>query len=244
MKESGISERLSLLHEEEQRLRDEAEEIVRGDERLALHLSVVEHAMDLADLLRQFPTEDEDLKVVQMLGMRTFNAFAASLKLALSGYGQNSTLIMRDILETVFLLDLFDGDRSSIERWRCADKAERLKHFRPVKVRDALDQRDGFDGKRRAEHYKLFSELAGHPNMEAVHMLRPQKDGDAVSGPFIEATFLAAVLSEMGKLAVLAGDKLTRFMPDTWAKADAARAAFSVVKWQWIDVLYRRGSKV
>lgn len=29
-------------------------------------------------------------------------------------------------------------------------------------------------------------------------IMRPQKDGDAVIGPFIEATSLEAVLSEMG----------------------------------------------
>jgi hypothetical protein len=87
-----------------------------GDQRLAPHLPVVERAMDLADLLRQHEIDDEDLKVVQMLGMRSFNALGAGLKLALSGYHQNSALILRDILETVFLLDLFNGDPASIGR--------------------------------------------------------------------------------------------------------------------------------
>jgi hypothetical protein len=32
-------------------------------------------------------------------------------------------------------------------------------------------------------------------------MMRPQKDGDAVIGPFMEATSLEAVISEMGRLA-------------------------------------------
>src|SRR5260370_33391528 len=78
--------------------------------RLQLHLAVTEAAMGLADMLRQFNTSDENLKVAVMLGMRTFNAFAASIKLALSGYHQNSALILRDVMETVFLLDLFAGD--------------------------------------------------------------------------------------------------------------------------------------
>ncbi|HEY8593981.1 MAG TPA: hypothetical protein VIL84_01955 [Devosiaceae bacterium] len=39
--------------------------------------------MDVPDILRQFDTVDEDLKVTQVLGMRTFNAFGANLKLAL-----------------------------------------------------------------------------------------------------------------------------------------------------------------
>ena len=50
--------------------------------------------------------------------MRTFNAFAASIKLTLSGYHQNSALILRDVMETVFLLSLFAGDPSLVARWR------------------------------------------------------------------------------------------------------------------------------
>ena len=73
----------------------------------------------------------------------TFNAFGASLKLALSGYSQNSALILRDVLETVFLTDYFAGDRTLIERWRFADKKARIKDFGPVRVREALDARDG-----------------------------------------------------------------------------------------------------
>jgi len=121
MSEQAIPDNLRSLHAQEEFLRDRTLGLVAGDAHLALHLRAVENAMDLADLLRQVPTEDEDMKVVQALGMRTFNAFGASLKLALSGYGQNSALIMRDILETVFLLSLFRGDLTRIERWRCAD---------------------------------------------------------------------------------------------------------------------------
>src|SRR4051812_9936536 len=82
-----IPDNLQSLHSTEEQLCDKAAEIVTVDKNLQLHLIVVERAMDLADMLRQFETDDEDLKVAQVFGMRTFNAFAASLKLALSGYG-------------------------------------------------------------------------------------------------------------------------------------------------------------
>ena len=99
MIEQSIPENLrSLYLQEEEVLRLKAEEFVANDEDLALHLSVTEHAMDLADLLRKVPIEDEDMKVIKVLSMRMFNAFGASVKLGLSGYGQNSALIMRDIL--------------------------------------------------------------------------------------------------------------------------------------------------
>ena len=139
----AIPDNLLRLHGFEEQLRERAEMLIAGDARLELHLALVEKTMNLADLLRQFPTADEDIKVLQALGMRLFNAFGSALKLALSGYCQNAALIMRDVLETVFLLDLFRGDRSAIPRWRFAEKKDRMRKFSPVKVRSALEKRDG-----------------------------------------------------------------------------------------------------
>jgi hypothetical protein len=238
MTEIIIPERLTYLHLEEELLREKAKSIIDADPRYVLHLNIVEHSMDLVDMLRQFPTDDEDMKVIKVLGLRLFNAFGASVKLALSGYSQNCALLMRDILETVFLISLFEGDRAAISRWRHADKKEYRKHFSPVRVREALDKRDGFSGKKRAEMYELFSELAGHPTMKSHLMLRPEKGGDAVIGPFIERTTLDAALSEMGRLAVQAGELLGAFIPANWHEADASRAAFAEQKGYWVSEFY------
>lgn len=233
-----IPQNLASLHSAEEQLREKAHGIIAADPRLQLHLAVTEAAMELADMLRQFDTSDEDLKVAEMLGMRTFNAFAASIKLALSGYHQNSALILRDAMETVFLLDLFAGDQSLIERWRFADKKARTKDFSPVKVREALDARDGATSKKRFEMYELFSELAGHPNMKSSRMMRPQKDGDAVIGPFMEATALEAVISEVGRLAVQVGEQLDRFFPPSWEQCMPSRVAFAKLKQNWMGTFY------
>lgn len=231
-----IPQNLASLHSAEEQLRQDARSTIAADPRLQLHLAVTEAAMDLADTLRQFISSDEDLKVAVVLGMRTFNAFAASIKLTLSGYHQNGALILRDVMETVFLLDLFAGDRSLIERWRFADKKVQRNEFSPVKVRMALDARDGFTSKKRAEIYEQFSELAGHPNMKSSWMMRPQKDGDAVIGPFMEATSLEAVISEMGRLAVQVGEQLDRFFPTDWDIP--SRVAFTKLKQNWINSFY------
>ncbi|MCE2923727.1 MAG: hypothetical protein ACK5WN_19670 [Alphaproteobacteria bacterium] len=233
-----IPECLKNLYQWEEQLREKALGIIAGQERIKLHLSIVEAAMDLADIFRQFDTSDEDLKVAQLLGMRTFNAFGASLKLALSGYHQNSALILRDVLETAFLLDLFASDRSQIEKWRHADKKARMKDFSPLKVRMALDARDGFTSQRRAEIYEMFSELAGHPTMKSALMMRPQKDGDAVMGPFIETSALEAVVSEMGRLAVQVGEQLNAFLPADWLRGQHARLVFANLKMQWRATFY------
>ncbi|MGE8941828.1 hypothetical protein ACO2I3_07945 [Leptospira interrogans] len=52
-------------------------------------------------------------------------------------------LILRDVLETVFLVDYFRMKRSAITKWRMADQC------------------DGFTNKKRPKIYELFSELAG-----------------------------------------------------------------------------------
>jgi hypothetical protein len=234
--ENGLPENLNRLHAGEEVLRTKAISVVHSNAPLLLHFQVAECAMDLLDVMRQFDTEDEDIKVVQMLGMRLFNAFASSIKLMLSGYSQTSAMVLRDILETVFLLDYFKTNREAITRWRSADKQMRLREFRPIRVREALDERDGFTQKKRAQIYDMFSELAGHPSMQSVAMLRP-KGMDARNGPFIDPTALEAIVSEMGRLAVQVGEVMDTFFPPAWH--DETRLAFSNAKARWIEEFYR-----
>jgi hypothetical protein len=233
-----LPENFAQLHSEEEKLRRQAIELISKDRRLALHLTIIEQAMDIADIFRQYPSKDEDLKIMQLLGMRTFNAFGSGLKLALSGYIQNSALIMRDILETVFLMDLFRGERDLLTKWRFADQATRIKLFRPAVVREKLDKRDGHSSGRRAEMYKMFSELAGHPTMNSHLMMRPIKGGNAVIGPFIEDTSFSATIDEMGRLGVQVGEILSSFMPKDWEPACLPLAAFAAMKMTWFDEFY------
>lgn len=240
MPSHGVPENFHSLHGQEECLRSKALELIDANPDLALHLAVVESAMDLADLLRQVPSEDEDFKVLQLLSIRTFNAFGASIKLAMTGYSQNSALVMRDILETVFLTDMFSKDRSAIKQWREAKSAKERDIFRPVNVRKFLDNHDGFTSGTRAAVYKMFSELAGHPSMQSMHMLRPQIGGDAVGGPFIEFKTLQAVLSEMAKLAVQVGEIVSRFVPLDFHAAIASKTAFDHKKAEWIKTFYSK----
>ena len=235
---SQIPDNLLRLYEGEEILRQKALELVAADKRLQLHMSVVEAAMNLADTLRQLRNEDEDFKVIKLLGMRMFNALAASLKLGLSGYSQNSALIMRDVLETVFLMDFFGHERAALARWRTADRKGRMKEFSPIRIREALDARDGHVKKKRAEIYEMFSELAAHPTMQSAEMMRPIMGGSAVVGPFIETTSLDAVLSELGRLAVQVGEVLGVFVPPDFNKGKGVLIRFDNAKRTWLQEFY------
>lgn len=234
-----LPNKLGALQIGEQGLREKAEAFIAENPALQLHLTIIEHAMDLADQFRQIPVEDEDLKVLQIMGMRTFNAFGSSLNLALSGYFQNSALIMRDILETVFLLSYFSSDRAEISVWRHADKTVRKRKYAPVHIRTKLDKRDGFTEMKRAKAYEMFCELAAHPTMQSDYMMRPNRDGDAVIGPFMTVSVLEAVLSEMGQLAVQVGTILAVFLVDYGNTAVIERRAFDRDMHRWLSKFYR-----
>jgi hypothetical protein len=105
-------------------------------------------------------------------------------------------------------------------------------------VRKALDSRDGFIGEKRAAKYVMFSELAGHPDMKSVLMMRPHRNGDAFIGPFVEVATLEAVISEMGHLAIEFGKKLDFFFPDGWDVSVFSRLAFAQCKQLWLATFY------
>jgi hypothetical protein len=242
-----IPENLPRLYEHEEVLRQRAVDLIEGNPHMQLHLKIIDSAMDTSDAFRQFVSVDEDLKVVQVLAMRTFNAFAASLKLALSGYFQNSALILRDVVETAFLLDFFNSDRTQIRNWRMSEERVRRKKFAPVEIRKSLDARDKLTNGKREELYRLFSELAGHATMKSDYMMRPEPDGDAVIGPYMEVRTLRATLDEMGKLAVQVGESICSFLPDDWEPSASIRKDFNLIKGEWVikffgaSVLRRNG---
>lgn len=232
MTENALPPRLTQLHIGEESLRAKSKALVAGEPKLRAHLGAVECAMDLMDVLRQVGSEDEDEKVIQFLGMRIFNDLASCIKLVLSGYNQSAAMILRDVLETVFLLDRFKGDWPAVAEWRLASPKKQWERFGPAKVRTHLDKRDGFTGKRRDAAYRLLSTLASHPTMEGVVMLRPT-GMDAHMGPFVEMPTLEALLAETAKLAVQAGETIADFLPTDDAAVQRSLRDFVASKIAW-----------
>lgn len=200
----SVPANLLLLHQGEEELRQRAVRMVEANADLADHLDITERAMDVLDMLRQHYQADDDERAISHLGIRVFNGFATAWKLMASGYYQAATLILRDIVETAYLVNAFHVDRTLIETWRKADRRALKRDFGPASVRKILDDHAGLGRSRREEIYIKFSTLAGHPTLNGFAMLCP-RGMSAHIGPFFDITALRAVLEEMGMLAPQAG---------------------------------------
>jgi hypothetical protein len=198
------------VHEHEEKLRRETMALIASDEELSRRLRMVEGLLALISAYTlSHPSQSDDEATMQLLGIRLFNAGASGLKLALSGYYQTAFHQARDIMETGFLLDFF---RTSLEQravWKNADRATRRKSFDPVKIRIALDARDGDTSRRRETEYNKLSELASHATMRGFGLTT--RDGFGELGPFVDRTRLLAWLEEivlrLGPSAVMYGNQ-------------------------------------
>lgn len=189
-------------------------------------------------LSRRYAYENDDEMTIQLLGIRLFNAAASSIKLMLSGYYQTAAGQMRDLLETTFLLDYFQSNRPLITDWRTSDDRARWNKFKPVKIREALDARDGFEGKKRGAAYSLLSELASHASTKGFRMLTPIPGGDAHCGPFFEKTSLDPCLSELAKILVQAAGTFTRFFTKDDKHSYGMKIGYMEAQGEWLERFY------
>jgi hypothetical protein len=105
-------ENLKRLHECEEKLRAESLASIDKSATLKEHFHIVQEAMNIVyGLTHDHLHRSDDELTLQRLGIRLFNASAASVNLALSGYYQIAFAQLRDIVETYFLLDYFSTNK-------------------------------------------------------------------------------------------------------------------------------------
>jgi hypothetical protein len=122
----------------------------------------------------------------------------------MGGYYQNAVMLQRDLLEVSFLLDYFRSNRDRIAEWRGYTESARNKNFRAFKIRTALDDRDGFTERKRAEHYARLCTLGAHASYQGFQLLQPNPGGHAHCGPYFSERALNAVAAELAKICVMA----------------------------------------
>jgi len=202
----ALPENFDLIAGGEDQIRQLSKASIEASEDLSLHARMIERAMSMLDYMaKRHPHADEDDLTLQMLAARLFNSGASAMKLLMGGYYQSAVMVMRDILETTFLVDYFYTYRDQIAVWRACDEKKRHREFGAMKIRIALDDRDGYTERKREAAYNLLCQLGTHPTYTGFQMLLPKGSNKVVVGPFFEAASLDAVLSELAKIMMQAG---------------------------------------
>ena len=191
-----LPENLESLHKHEEELRTKSVLEINADQNLKNQMVIIQESLNMIfDVTKSYKTEDKIELTIQYIGARFFNSIVTAIKLMFSGYYQSSVMLQRDIVEIGFLLDYFLSDKSKIEEWKNSSTKERRNKFSPVAVRKALDNRDGFQGRKRQEIYKLMSEMSTHPTYAGFKLLAPV--GKVHLGPFFDANYLKHLVHEL-----------------------------------------------
>ncbi|MCF6300015.1 MAG: hypothetical protein L3J52_02690 [Proteobacteria bacterium] len=195
----SIDLNFNSIHLEEEKNRQLSINTIEQDGQLSKHFSAIHDSMDIISfIVNNNQNYSPDESTIMRLGIRNFNLTAGSLKLGLSGYYQSAISQIREIFETVMLLDYFGTYPKKISEWTESDKKHRLKHFSPFQIRVQLDKRDGLKEQKRAEAYSLLSELASHPTSEGFKLFSPNSLSKI--GPFFDDKYLKAWIQELVKL--------------------------------------------
>ena len=196
-----LPENLISLHKHEEQIRVDSLHHIETHKNLSDHLAMIHGSMAMIyALAHDHANATDDELTIQYLGLRAFNSAASSMKLSLSGYYQSAFSIVRDIFETVALVDYLHTNPNQIAVWKASDKKQRIAQFGPGAIRNALNSRDQFSGNKRKEMYDRLSEYASHATAPGFQLLAPEGLGQI--GPFFSEKYLKAWLEEAVKFLV------------------------------------------
>jgi hypothetical protein len=196
------TEFIEALNNEENRIRTESILAINSYLDLKQHVHVVDLSLKLMlTYFQHHKCKSDNETVLLQIGARLFNSTALALQTTLNGYYQGCAHYLRDTLETGFLCDYFAYEPDQILVWSKADTKLRLDKFSPNKIRDALDKRDGFHGKKRRQHYSFLSEYGTHLSYGGIGLISP--DNLTTIGPFFNARFMRGGIEELARIATI-----------------------------------------
>lgn len=214
---------------------------VLADVVLQKHVQMINRTLDFLDRsLRVHSHQSDDELMVHRLAIRCFNSGAAALRLARCGYYNQCISMVRDIMESTLLLDLFKREPKAIAIWRTASSTDREKNFAPVKVRlrlEDLDKQDGVGPLRRDATYKRFSTYGAHASPEGFVLISP--DTMTQIGPFPDAARMKAMVEEIVKYLTFAGVVFAGHLPQGNVASIKLRTSFYEAASQWSNEFLR-----
>lgn len=191
-----LQDNFESIHKYEEEIRTKSILFINSNPALKDHMDLIYESLDMIYTFSfVHKNNNDDELTIQFLGIRLFNSIVSSIKLFLSGYYQVALMVMRDILETGYLVDYFTIDKSKISHWKASSNEERKKEYSPAVIRKALDERSGLKGEKRREKYQSICEYASHPTYQGNKLI--STNGLGQIGPFIDEKALKAVVEEL-----------------------------------------------
>jgi len=205
---------LEMLWQEEDQLVEWAKEQLHDPKHQTEHVEMIELYMDTVDLLRKQHIKGDRKYALISLFMRTSDNFGVALRLAMSGRYRFCAMVLRDQMETGFLIDYLMEAPGRPERWLASGGNN--PDYKPYKIREALDVRDRLRNpnlpakSRRSEQYAMLSTLGAHPGPLGMTL---HKDGAKALnlGPFKQRDMLKECVEEAARSWVLVTGRLLEF---------------------------------
>ena len=210
-----IPDSLKLTLEREIQERKKSVKAIKRKQELQIPLGFIVEAAEIIIRVCCLQNLNRDRETLTILGYRLSNNLIVASNMMLTGWWQNVAMIMRDILETIYLLYYFEIDRTKMEKWRTASRKERLKEFWPSNIRKVIknvikksigesEKLDALD-----KRYSYYSELGSHPTFSGC-LQAFYKEGVVSGLCFFDEDRLTTYLLEVANLSGLAVDAFVR----------------------------------
>lgn len=154
--------------------------------------------------------ERHRLVIIQTLAIRLLNTIGAADEMLVQGYHQQVAILVRDIMECSFLLDLFSRKPEHLQPWIDLGTEAGKKVYSPIAVRILLEKMDGPEAAVRQRLYSFYSSHGTHPNAKGILFIAPNNAVEL--GPFADPHHLIALTGDMTRLSVLAATHLGRWL--------------------------------
>ncbi|MEJ1118156.1 hypothetical protein V9K92_06725 [Phyllobacterium sp. CCNWLW109] len=162
------------------------------------NIMMVQLAVDALKACAYTASFTTDLQInLCRLAVRLINSAGAAGDSALAGYYQPAIAGLRDILEVALLLDLFQRDNTQFIRWIESSEKERKSQFKPIKVRQMLEERDSSTVEYRRAAYNLYSGHGTHVDPGRHHSISP--NDLTIVGPFPDEPRIIAISYDIAR---------------------------------------------
>lgn len=139
-------------------------------------------------------THTIDEHTFMWLAGRAMTNTLAAVRLIVAGYYGPALALVRDVLVSTMLIQLFRERPNEMAIWRTATSHERQNAFRPSKLKGKLNSHNVW---HRHEEWEQYSELAGHPTPSAAYMAYSEKHARRMVGPFTDEKLATHVVLQI-----------------------------------------------